>query len=306
MATNKTTHTRMDTIRVTPDSIKAWKNPPFQRPLRVNMQVMALAEEIKATGVIPGVVTLGILDRVTYLLDGQHRREAFLISEVPAVYADVRYHTFETMADMGEQYIILNGQLVRLRPDDILRAMEGTSEPLQLIRRRCPFVGYDMIRRSERAPILGMSVMLRCWFGSVSETPMSSPASATTIGRMLTMEDVGNCINFLLLAETAWGRDAEYQRLWSALNLTLSMWLYRRLVLSDMPGRVTKLTKEQFRACLMSLSAEPMYLQWLLGRKLSEGDRSPGYGRIKAIFVRRLMTELGKKAYLPQPPWVTG
>src|SRR5439155_2436385 len=42
-----------------------------------NDKVRALAEQVKADGgVMPGIITLGVVDGVTYLIDGQHRRES--------------------------------------------------------------------------------------------------------------------------------------------------------------------------------------------------------------------------------------
>jgi hypothetical protein len=305
----KQTHTRVDTLEVSPAKLKSWKSPPFQRPLRVNAKVEALAEQIKLDGgVIPGVLTIGLLGKEEYLLDGQHRREAFYISGLQEGYVDVRFREFEDMAGMGEEFVNLNSALVRLRPDDILRGLEGTNEALTTIRKKCPFVGYDMIRRSEKSPIIGMSILLRCWVGSAPETPTSSGSSAAQIARTFTTEDAIKCVEFLSLAEQAWGRDPEYARLWGSLNLALCMWLFRRLVLADnrkSGARTVTLTKEQFRACLASLSAEPNYLEYLVGRQLSERDRSPAYDRIKTIFVRRLHHDTGKRAILPAPPWTT-
>jgi hypothetical protein len=56
------------------------------------------------------------------------------------------------MADMGEEFVNLNSQLVTMRPDDIRRGLEGTIEALPTIRRECPFVGYDMIVGSASSP----------------------------------------------------------------------------------------------------------------------------------------------------------
>lgn len=204
----RVTHTSLDTIRVTPEIANAWKSPPFQRPLRVNSKVMALAETIKADGgVLPGVLTLGVLERDTYLLDGQHRREAFLQSGCPEGYADIRRHVFESMADMGSEFV---------------------------------------------------------------------------------------------------GRDPEYHRLWGSLSLTLTFWLYRRLVVTQFSQKTPKLTREQFTRCLQSLSADSIFVDWLHGRLLSDRDRAPCLNRMKTIFAQRLFAELGRKVVLPAPAWSHG
>jgi len=113
---------------------------------------------------------------------------------------------------------------------------------------------------------------------------------------------------FLNIAMSAWGRDTEYSRLWSVLNITLCMWMWRRLVLDKERGvkRYVVLNNDQFRKCLMSVSADTNYVDWLIGRHLSNRDRSPAYQRLKSIFARRLTEDgkLGKaKVLLPQPVW---
>ena len=73
----KKTRTVKDTIEFTRETLASWVDPPFQRPLRVNEKVLAVAEKIAADGgVIPGIWTLGVLNGVTYLIDGQHRINA--------------------------------------------------------------------------------------------------------------------------------------------------------------------------------------------------------------------------------------
>jgi hypothetical protein len=304
----RSTRTTLDTIEVTPHELKSWKVPPFQRPLRVNEKVKALAVTIKDdSGVIPGILTIGILDKQRYILDGQHRREAFLLSECLIGYVDVRIAHFDSMAEMGEEFVNLNSQLVRMRPDDILRGLEGTHAPVAKVRRRCPFVGYDMIRRGEKSPMLSMSALLRCWFASSPEVPSAGGLTSVGILHQFTDEEADNVIAFLDMAMHAWGRDVEYQRLWLNLNLTLCMWLFRRLVIANTSysARTHKVSKELFAKLLMSLSADESYLDWLVGRQLRDRDRSPCYGRIRSSFAARFHSETGKKATFPSPAWAS-
>jgi len=302
----RSTRTTLDTIEISPHEVKSWKVPPFQRPLRVNDKVRALAVTIKDdSGVIPGILTIGVLDKQRYILDGQHRREAFLISECLVGYVDVRIAHFDSMAEMGEEFVNLNSQLVRMRPDDILRGLEGTHAPVAKVRRRCPFVGYDMVRRGERSPMLSMSALLRCWFASAPEVPSAGGLTSVGILSRFTDEEADNVISFLDMAMHAWGRDVEYQRLWLNLNLTLTMWVYRRLVITPYSVRTQKITKDLFTKLLMSLSADSNYLDWLVGRQLRDRDRSPCYGRIRASFTGRLLAETGKKPSFPAPAWAS-
>lgn len=302
----KSTRTTLDTIEIDPNLVRSWKLPNFQRPLRVNEKVMLLAQQIKRDGgVIPGVLVIGVLNKERYLVDGQHRREAFLLSECLTGYADVRILHFNDMAEMGEEFVNLNSRLVSMRPDDVLRGLEQTFAPLGLLRKRCPYVGYDQIRRGEKSPVLSMSALLRCWASSATEVPWGGVGSALSLARTLSVDDAEAAIEFLNLAHTAWGRDHAYARLWSNLNLALCMWLYRRLVITPYSAKTVKLTKEQFTKCLMSLSADPTYPDWLTGRHHGARDASPAYMRIKSLFSKRLEADTGKKHLLPQPAWTS-
>lgn len=303
---------RMETALITPVQAKDWRVPPFQRPLRVNAKVLAMAEEMKANRVeISGVLTLGQIkgDSMVWLVDGQHRREAFLLSGLPEIIADLRLVKFASMAEMAEEFVRLNSSMVKMRPDDILRGLEETIPALAKIRKDCGFVGYDNIRRNNSsAPVLGMSALLRCWAASLGETPSQGGLSASGFATTMTPESTEELIRFLLTAHAAWGRDPEYFRLWSNLNLSVCMWLWRKLVVDrERAGskRYAVLSIDAFKKCLMSLSASGDYVDWLQGRSLNDRDRAPCYGRLKVIFVKRLTEEArdNRRPMLPQPAW---
>jgi hypothetical protein len=302
----KKTKTVVDTIMVTPEILEKWKSPPFQRPIRENDKVRALAEEMKTDGgVWPGIVTLGIFEGECYVVDGQHRKQAFLLSSLPEGYTDVRTHYFTAMGDMGEEFVRLNSQLVRMRPDDLLRGMEAAIAGLRRVREECPFVGYDQIRRSPATPMVGMSSVIRIWRASMGEVPVAGSISAMQMVTSMTDTDYEEMIGFLQVCLAAWGRDHAYARLWSALNMSLCAWLYRRLVLHPemTSARIGPLTKELYKKCLMSVSASCDYIDWLVGRNTGERDRAPAYARLKSIIATRLWQEVGKKPILPQPAW---
>jgi len=307
----KAAQSRMDTIIVTQAMVAAWKIPPFQRPLRINDKVRMVTEQVKRDEVIEGVLTLGKLkhDNSLYIVDGQHRVEAFKLSEIGEAIADVRVVSFADMGEMADEFVRLNSSLVKMRPDDILRGLESSVPSLQMIRKSCAFVGYDQIRRGGSGPIVSMSALLRCWYGGRAETPTSSAIgmSATEQAQALDAQSLQSMIAFLSTAHAAWGRDPEYFRLWGNLNLSLCMWLWNRLVMdTERSGnkRWIVLNITQFKHCLMQLSADGDYLAWLPGRILGDRDRSPCYGRIKANFVKRLNADQsGKKIQLPAPAW---
>lgn len=294
----------MDTMELTPKGVRAWKRPPFQRELRVNKKVQVLAEEIRLNdGVVPGTITLGRLDGDTYLVDGQHRSEAYLLSEMPVGYADVRICEFETMSDMSEEFVRLNSSLVRMRNDDIIRGLEAVIPQISAIRRKCPFIGYDGIRRSN--VMVSMATVLRIWFGSASVTPTPGPAS-TEATKLLNDEQAALISTFMTTCYEAWGKDKSNHPLWSSINLGILMWLWRRIVhgkAATTPlARHNKISSLQFQSCLMGLAADPKYSEWLIGRSMRDRDRAPCYARIRDLFNRRLAGD-GLKLKFPHEAW---
>ncbi len=308
----KASRSAMETLLFTREEVEAWLVPPFQRPLRVNDKVRAMSEEMAQDGgIIPGVLTLGVLkgSKTLYIVDGQHRTEAFKLSGLQECIADVRMVTFANMAEMAEEFVNLNSSLVKMRPDDILRGLEGSVPSLKRIRDACDFVGYGQIRRADsKSAVIGMSVLLRCWFASAHETPTSQSGgrNAAMLAHDLDANDCDKLIVFMQIARAAWGTDPEHFRLWGALNLTLTMWLWRQIVLDKERGvkRYVVLNNDQFKKCLMSMSANSEYLDWLVGRAMNDRDRSPCFVRMKAIFTKRLQQDAPtKKIQLPQPAW---
>lgn len=300
----KKTQTTTDTWEFNAATAKTWRSPPFQRPLRVNDKVTAAAAEIKETGgVIPGTFTIGFFEKERWLVDGQHRREAFYLSGCPTGYVDVRIIHFESMADMADEFVKVNSRLVNLKPDDIVRGMEASCESIAKLRKKCAFVGYDNVRRNERSPVIAMSQLLRCWNGSANDTPRTGGVSAAQLAEQFTMEDCEQLALFLDCAFSAWGRDPQNNRLWSSLNLTLCMWLYRRIHLTAYSAKTLRVDKDLFTKGLMSVSAAELYVAWLVGRGLNTRDLAPAYAKLKGLFSTRIEKETGKKAYMPAPTW---
>lgn len=302
----KSTGTRMEVLEITKAVLAGWKSPDFQRPLKTTTpRFSEVTRQIRLEEVIPGVITIAVVGKDTYVLDGQHRLEAFKQAEIETAYADVRIHHFDTLAQAGDEWVRLNSQIIRVTPDDVLRAHEKSSEALSLIRKRCPFVGYDSIRRGKDSPLVSMSMVLRAWKGSEPEVPSNGGASAHEIARGLTVDEAEELSTVLKLFFDAWGRDSEYWRLWGSLNVVLCMWLYRRMVVAPYSHRVKRLTKDEFKKGIAALSASPDYMDWLVGRAVRDSDRSPAYQRIRIILNKRLAVD-GAKIIFPAPAWYTG
>lgn len=306
----------MDTVQLTPEGCERWKRPPFQRELRITPRVQELIEQLRGDGgVVPGIITLGKLGAETYIIDGQHRIEAFKQSGLATGYADVRICTFENMGEMGEEFVCLNSSLVRMKNDDILRGLEGTNEHLAFLKRRCSFLGYDNIRTAKDGQkaryLLSMATAVRVWFGSSGLSPTTGGSSMESV-KMLDNVQTERLVVFLHSCFEAWGSDRENFKLWCTLNLGVLIWLYHRAVLAEhRPAsqrggvQTVTLTRDQWVSCLMALSSNARYSEWLIGRNLSERDRSPCYMRIREIIVPRLI-DMGIRApKFPNGSWAT-
>jgi hypothetical protein len=306
------TKSRMDTVILTAAKVAKLKLPPFQRPLKINEKVKAIAENMKYNGaVIDGVLTIGEFKGEEWIVDGQHRIEAFKISELPEAYCDVRIIKFDNLAEMAEEFVRLNSFIVRMRTDDILRGLEPENKWLQYIRRTCPFIGYDHIRRYPNSPLLSMTMAVRTWAGASREISSAGGiASATSLVHDMTEEQATEMCEFFNIAFEAWSSDTENTRLWGGLNLTLCAWLWNNMV-KVKPGRgggkrATRLTPEQFKRGLMGLAASGDHAEWLVGRNNSERNRAPCYRRIRSLMLKRLQPEFKAAVYFPAPAWAQG
>lgn len=300
---------KMDTVICSLEDIAAWRLPPCQRIFRENAKVRAIAKEIKASGgVVPGVITLGTVPPhdVFYIVDGNHRIEAFRLSCVPEMWADVRIVQFDSMAELAKEFTRLNGYIARMSNDDLLRAAEEYVPALGKIRTACPFVGYHAVRKNRSSPMITMSQVLRCWAISSSDSCMTNPVgSVVEVAESLTDESVESLIRFLTCVYEAWGDSKEYLRLWSGLNLTLCMWCWRRMVEREKfatTSRYDFVNIRDFTKCLMALSTGT-YIDWLLNRRLSDRDRGPAYDRIRKLWFRALAPQ---KVRFPYPDWFDG
>ena len=112
----KVTSSVVDTVEITREFLKSLQPPPFQRPFRLNDKVREVSEKIKRDdGVFPGVLTIGVLNKISYLVDGRHRSEGFLMTDLEKGYADVRTLFCETMGQMADEYVQLNSHIAAMR-----------------------------------------------------------------------------------------------------------------------------------------------------------------------------------------------
>ena len=296
---------------VTVEAIRnSYELPAAQRPLTLNRKVVELASTLRAasTPCLHGTIVIGIVDGRMYIIDGQHRLRAIEESGVPEVLILVAYEFLDSIEDVGRRFVELNEHLVRMMTDNILNGYIASSEALTYIMEHCRFIGTSQIRRSDRSgPMVSLSLMLRCWYGSANDTPSGSAGlSALEIARTMQVGDARNLVAFSDAAFTAFGRESPNKPLWSALNLTLCMWLFRQTVL-DATGRVTPLNIANFRAGLRGLAASTDYIDFLVQRKLDPTNRRVTYERLAKLFASRIRQDRDhplRTVRLPQPEWL--
>lgn len=299
-----------------PDIVNEWVIPEgVQRNLHVNKHVCNLRDELLSNGgVLTSIISLGRVagDPRTFVVDGMHRLEAFKMAGIPELYVEVKTTDFDSMADLAKEFVKAQTPLVRMTPDDSLRAMANFTPALAAVKEKCSFVGYDNVRRKGGGTMLSMSAVIRTWTGSRGETPSltSNGKSAQDMAHDLDEKEVENLCRFLNLAFAVWNVNPEYFGLWANLNMCMTMWLYRTLVIEkpSTAKRYLHVSEDHFQKCLMSVSANQLYIDWLKGRQMSERDRSPCYRHLRGIFSARLRDEIGpgKHIKLPQPSWFGG
>ena len=303
--------TEIKKVKLTPAMVGSWKAPSFQRELRVNTNVELLVQKLVASDKphLPGVITLSVFKDTTYLTDGQHRIKAFLLSELDSVSADVRTAYADSEAEMGEEFVQINSSIAALKPDHILKGLLGTSDGMRyIVKHHKNIVGFNQIRRREGSPVLSMSAFLRCWFASAKDVPRGGGVTAQGSVARFTLHEAETASEVLTACEIAWGMGPESYMLWNVLNLSLVMWVYRKMVLdsSNTATRSTKLTVNQFKLCLMQLAADDNYVGWLRGRSSNEFSQGPCYERIRRAFYKRYRAETGKAIIMPPVGILTG
>ena len=277
--------------------MQEWRiDPDIQRGLTINAIVRVVAKKIAEEKRIPDRMLIGVLNGVMYLLDGQHRREGHRMAVEEygcptTVVGEIRWVFCETRAELAMHFELAQRSIVKMRPDDGLRALEHFTPVLQQIRKACPFVGYTRIQRGGPASsAISMANLLRCWAGSGRETPVSSIGAARDVANSLSSKDATDCSTFANLAYRAWDNNIENGSLWGALNLTLCMWLYRQMVLAPAED-VTRITPDQFRRFLIHLTRSVDYIDGIKGMVLSGRNRGLVMGKLEKALSAFLKSE---------------
>lgn len=311
---------------VTPEKMAEWQLPPFQRGFKPtddvhkaagDMQLEAAHDPEEAFCTIPGIITVGVFKGDKYLLDGQHRRGAFIIAagevivhggvSVKNALVEVRQKAFATMREMAEEYKELNSKLRVTTADDVLKAIAYDDPNMIRIAEACPWIGYDLTGKENRAKyLLSMSAAIRTWIGSNGVVPSNGPKASEIVEKMMSSEMASQIVDFFSACVEAGWLAPQAKRLWSTLNLGIVMWMWRRLVLGESVQRShggikpMVMTREEFVVCMAYL-VEEKYLHDLVGRSLQYRDRVPCYDRIKGLFTEALVQNGRTNPRFPMP-----
>lgn len=243
-------------------------------------------------------------------LRSKHDELARNRKKVAAAFAKIQYEYHDSMIAMAERFEKLNTPIERIKRDDIYRCNLNRSPSIDALVKKCPFIGFGAVKRNgtNSACVARVSGILRYWYSSRPEVPVARMPSARDTVAWFDKEDtVDDLVTFLGLCHRAWSSSPEYSSLWNPFNMTLCMWLYRRICL-EVTSKGLQVTNELFYLCLLSLTGNRDYLAWLAaahgGRSMNR-DRNEGYRRITDSFRRTIQDSLGgKKCFLPVPTWM--
>lgn len=309
---------RVVKIKLTPAVINGWQTPYWQRPIRYNVKVRAMIEEMQRTPRLDSMLVVGVIKKRNrlhlFLVDGHHRKSAFNRAGIPYLNIDVKFVYVETMGEMSELYLRCQDQISRSTADNNLKGLAVTHSQLADIESECGCITYDGVRLGTSTASVSMSTIVQIWYDSLLDPPKknvgSPPKSITELASGLTKKDAEKITEFVLLCKDRFGFSKHSSGLWKHINLTLCLWLYRIMVWregwdeGEDYSRVTALTPDQFGTGLLGLMND-RYYQTLNKKSLgSVVDRKDAYLSISRLFSSNL-TACGvvSRPRLPKPPW---
>ena len=291
--------------------VEGWERPPFQRPAASAKKVSKLAVKIQDRGYLLTAIYLGVLDGVTYLVDGQNRREAFIASGLVSIKAPVLTKHYPDgkpgLLEMCEDFLLINEHIQNPSANDKLRALEPTNVCISKIHSKCPFVGYTNLRRKEDSPIVSMAQVIRALITSGKEVPSSPGKSAVAHAMETKIHEADGLSTFLNVAFKAWGRDKEYKLFWKHMNMSLCLWYFRRMLRGPSIKSQGTVTLEQFHNIFLALLANNRYHAILKkhsgGRMNDPETRDPVCKELRGTIKASLKRDGVKDYYLPKLEW---
>lgn len=294
---------RSEVVVVTVALVNSWERPDFQRMFKQTKNVVDATNQIGRTEEIPGTIWIGVWEGRSYVVDGQHRIEAFLGANIAEALASVAFKAFDSYDAMARFYRMINTPLRSFSAQDNLKAAAVEYESLRIIEREATFASWYKPKRNSGKTIQ-ISSMVRFWGMARSDAPGGSAQVVAVAAGMNKLAAHRLCV-FGSLCHDAWGTDSGYAALWGGLNFPVVLWLYARTVLRDPEPslRVTRLDQPAFKKALVSLCDES-YVDWLRGRNSLQNFRSPCYNKIKQRF-KATLEKRGERLTLPSPDWAS-
>lgn len=312
---------RVVKIKLTPDVIKSWLTPYWQRPVRFNAKGRQLTEDIKLTRKLDSVMIVGVVKKRNgkfdlYLVDGHHRKAAFLRSGAPYMDIDVKFVYVDKVEELSPLYLNCQEQITKSTANDNLQGLAVTNEVLQHIKSKCEFITYEGVRLGTIAHSINMSTVVQIWYDSMLDPPkkntLTPSVSITELAKKLTVDDADHIVQFMTLCRDNFEFKKLSSGLWLHINLVLCLWLFRVLVLREVweGGEVYKvkhLTPRQFGVGLLGLKNDKYYLTLMRKKLNSSVDRKEAYQSIAKLFASNLRScGVVSNPKLPRPQWAYG
>lgn len=277
-----------------------WKIPDWGREPKVNRHVLSVAEDLKECNHLSSTLVLGVYDNTIWRIDGNHRLLGFLLSGIPNMLAHCMVHYCDGHKDMYRIYKIYQRHLRTPTKDDNLKGLAETRDPLQTIKNRCKFVTYETVNDTESRRIR-MSAVIRAWYDSVPYIPKHIRANIEEQAVKIEETEARKIVEFLLACKE--GLSIQVPFLWKPINITLLMWLYRRLVWGEIDVEsedveYSRLTKDEFILGMLGLQTNNYY--GTLGTRELERDRFGAYTSLMSYFKKSLHS-MGVKRRLTLP-----
>ena len=303
---------RVVVVRVTPQLVGTlndpkcgiWKLPNWGREPKSNDIVVSVAADLQVNPHLKSTLILGIYDNAIWKIDGNHRLLGFLTSGLPSMTAYCMFHKCTSHEDMYRIYRIYQRHIRTPTKDDNLKGFEVTHPPLKTISSKCKFVTYGSLKDYETSRIK-MTSVVQAWFDSLSYLPKHVRSNIEEQAKKIDESAARKINEFLMVCKE--GLTLQISVLWKQINITLLLWLYRRVVWemvdeehegSDYPV----LTKDEFVCGLQGLQASSYY-QALFQREL-EKDRLETYNSLISHFRNNLRScGIKRRMTLPKPNW---
>jgi hypothetical protein len=277
-------------------ALEVWQVPEYNRETTDTKKVNELVEALLREPVLRyDHFIISCRECVLRKVDCNHRVRAFEKSGLPAIRVNIHYIRFDSEEEEVEAYRQKQYQLKRSTPNDRLKVVARTHQPLQRIAELCNFVTFDKACAGQAGKLVTMSTVVQVYEWSKTNPPRSrSVSSIEDLAKTLTAEDAAQIVEFLLLCREYF--EVKNPSLWKVSNLTLCLWLYRRLIWREEveDTRWSRMTSQEFGSGLGALS-NTTYAGRITNKTLShDTDRNAIWRHLIGGFRQGLGTTHGR------------